>query len=64
MKMKKYYFTFGYGQGHDSCYVIIEAGSYLEAREEMTRTWGIKWGFQYESAEAAGVERFNLRLIK
>jgi len=64
MKIRKYYFTWGFGQGHDNCYTIIEAESFMAARVDMIRIWGKKWGFQYSSAETAGVERFNLKLIK
>ena len=63
LPLVKFYFTFGFGQGHDSCYTIIEAEDSNKAREEMNRKWGNRWGFQYESKEAAGVERFNLREI-
>ena len=62
--MKKYYFTWGFGQGHDNCYTVIRAESWDKARELMNQRWGPRWGFQYDSAEEAGVDRFNLKEIK
>ena len=62
--MKKYYFTFGFDQGNNHCYIIIEAENREEARRKMCRRFGSQWGFQYDSAEEAGVEKFNLREIK
>ena len=61
---QKWYFTWGFNQGHDNCYTVIEAESYGAAREEMFSRWGKKWGFQYDSAEAAGVDEFNLKRIQ
>lgn len=60
----KWYFTFGFGQGHDNCYTVIKAKDYGSAREEMFWRWGQKWAFQYDSAEAAGVEEFALKEIR
>lgn len=62
--MKDFYFTFGCGQVHENCYIIISAESSNEAREEMFRWFGNKWASQYNSAEDAGVVKFNLRRIK
>jgi len=62
--MKSWWFTFGFGQGHDNCYVVIRAESQDKAREEMNRRWGNRWGFQYDSAEAAGVKEYNLIELK
>lgn len=45
--MSKYYFTFGYGQGHDNCYTVIEAEDWDSARDEMFREYGRKWSMQY-----------------
>ena len=61
--MKKYYFTFGCGQEHANCYIIIEAETSEEARQEMVNRYGRKWSRQYKTAEAAGVKEFNLKLI-
>lgn len=63
MALKKWWFTWGSGQEHDNCYTIIEAGSWSQAREIMFKAWGPKWCGQYDSAEAAGVERWRLRYI-
>lgn len=57
-----WYFTWGFNQGYDNCYTVIH-GTYYEARAEMTRRFGKSWGFQYESADAAGVDEFKLKLI-
>jgi hypothetical protein len=62
--MPKYYFTFGFSQPHEGGYHVIEAEDSAKAREEMFRKFGEKWAFQYDSAEAAGVERWNLREVK
>lgn len=62
--MKKYYFTFGFGQPHENCYHVIEANNSVEARAKMFERFSDKWAFQYESAEEAGVEKFGLREIK
>ena len=61
--MKKFYFTWGFGQGHDNCYTIVNADNMEEARKTMFDRWGNKWAFGYESAEKAGVEKFNLQQI-
>lgn len=61
--MKTYYFTFGCGQVHAGCYHAIEAEDSSAARDEMFEKFGDKWSMMYDSAEAAGVERFNLRRI-
>lgn len=63
-RMKKFYFTFGFGQQHENGYHVIEAKNSEEARREMFRKFGTKWSMQYDSAEEAGVEEFNLREIK
>lgn len=45
--MKKFYFTFGCGQKHEGCYVIIEAEDSTEACNEMIRRYGREWSMQY-----------------
>ena len=62
--MKEYYFTFGFNQPHEGCYHIIKANSSNEARAEMFSKFGTKWSMQYNSAEEAGVVRYNLKEIK
>ena len=59
-KMKKFYITFGFNQGHDNCYVIVNAQTNDDARQKMIDVYGLKWGFIYESAEDAGVEEYKL----
>ena len=59
-----HYFTFGFGQKHQNGYVIIYADDPAEARDKMMEAYGPFWAFQYDSAEAAGVERFNLQLVE
>ncbi|MCK9325023.1 MAG: hypothetical protein M0P69_05965 [Bacteroidales bacterium] len=54
-KIQDWYFTWG-----RDCYTVIN-GTYNEARKEMFRRHGQCWGFQYGSAEEAGVKLFNLR---
>lgn len=61
--LKPYYFTFGCGQVHAGCYTVIRASCENAARIEMVRRFGLKWSFCYDSAEAAGVERWGLKRI-
>lgn len=61
--MNKFFITFGFDQGHDNCYVIINAKNEIEAREKMTKAYGRKWGFIYNSADEAGVNKFNLHKL-
>lgn len=62
--MKKFYFTFGFGHEHENGYHVIEAEDSDAARKEMFRRFGTKWSFQYDSAEAAGVDKYLLQEIK
>lgn len=61
--LKKYYFTFGFGQKHENGYTMIEAETYGEARDKMFEMFGSVWAFQYDSSAAAGVEEFNLHYV-
>lgn len=61
---KQYWFTFGCGQPHANHYVIIEARDNATARKEMFGLYGTKWSMMYDTAEAAGVDRFNLIQLK
>ncbi len=61
--MSKHYFTFGFGQEHENGFHVIEAENVRDARKEMARRFGKKWAFWYDSAESAGVERFNLHEV-
>lgn len=63
-------FTFGYGHVHprtgarlDERFVRIN-GNFEEARVEMVRRFGTKWGGQYANASEAGVDRFELRQLE
>jgi hypothetical protein len=62
--MKKYYFTFGFGHEFPNCYTVIEAEDAGAARKEMFSRYGDKWAMQYDTAEAAGVDRFNLTRVQ
>lgn len=46
--MKKYYFTFGFGQVHQNCFTVIEERDYESARVEMNRRFGTQWAMQYD----------------
>jgi hypothetical protein len=63
--MQTFYFTFMTGEGPHpgGCYTTIEAEDFNAARVEMFRRYGRQWAFQYDSAEEAGVEKHELRLI-
>jgi hypothetical protein len=58
-----WYFTFGYGHNPGIGYYAVYHGTFSEAREQMVRDYNDKWSFQYPSAEAAGVDRFNLKQV-
>jgi hypothetical protein len=60
---KDWFFTFGTGHLYPNGYVVFH-GTYASAREQMFEIFGPRWAFQYNSAEAAGVERFNLKLVE
>jgi len=69
-KLKKYYFTFGFGQVHENCFHVVTAKGYGEARDRMFEKFGKKWAFQYSEKQwynEKGVsqqEQFNLKEIK
>lgn len=63
-KMVKQYFTFGCGHEHEGGYVIIQGKSIQHCREVMFREYGDKWFTNYDSAEDAGVDRYNLYLVE
>lgn len=62
-ELHEYIFTFGFGQGHDNCFVAIKAIDYGAARGCMVEHFRQRWGFQYNSREEAGVDRFYLSEI-
>lgn len=58
-------FTFGVGQAHASGFVELpfEVDA-SEARELMVEMFGRHWSFEYDSREAAGVEKYGLREVE
>lgn len=46
-ELANHYFTFGIGQLHENNYVIIPSYTQAEARETMTKLYGLTWAFQY-----------------
>ena len=46
-----YYFTFGAGQAHDGCYVIVHQEMYLAARQVMVARFGTRWSGQYSQQQ-------------
>jgi hypothetical protein len=69
--MKKFYFTFGMchvdskGNSLAGCYTTIKAKDYFEARKIMNSSpLGNQWAFQYNTADEAGVRKFNLQFIQ
>ena len=62
--MEEFIFTFGFGQGHDNGYVKVLAYNQEKAEKKMIQYFGVKWGFCYTSLESAGVEKYNLHLVK
>lgn len=60
-------FTFGYGhvcpytgQKLDDHYATVTAPDHAQCVALMVGMFGSQWAFQYDSPEAAGVERFGL----
>lgn len=60
-KSRKWWFTFGVDHPIYSADAIVIEGTYNDARAKMIERHGTRWAFQYESAEAAGVEEFGLK---
>lgn len=63
--MKKFYFTWGFDQTYRGKsmkfhYTIIQAKDDVEARLKMIDRFGTEWGFQYNSADDAGVNKWRL----
>jgi hypothetical protein len=64
---REWVFTFGSAHHHPTTgeplarrFVRIK-GTWLSARKRMLALFGQKWSMQYDSAAAAGVERYGLR---
>lgn len=68
--MNRYYFTFGYGQyllsgkSAANCYVVVCAEDEMQARTLMYAYYGRKWSMCYNSAEEAGVDKYNLKEVE
>ena len=63
-KLPKWWFTFGSDHMHPHGYIIIEAEDWQAARDKMFDRFGREWSMEYNSAEAAGVEKFGLKEIQ
>lgn len=61
-EVKTYYFTFTQRSELKNHYVAIK-DTYVNARNRMVNIFGSAWAFQYDSKEAAGVDRFNLACL-
>jgi len=66
-ELREWIFTFGFDHVHPVTggslakrFVRIRAEDAEAARWEMVRRWGLKWSFQYETEEQAGVARWGL----
>ena len=58
--MKRWYFTFGFYRFPNG-YVVIEAGSEAQARDEMMCRYGSNWAFSYDETRFDGqVEKYGL----
>lgn len=62
-EVRDWIFTFGVNDPAGHHFVRIH-GTFHSAREEMVRRYERKWAFQYESEEAAGVDRFGLTELR
>jgi hypothetical protein len=60
---RDWFFTFGMGHANAGCYIVFY-GTHSAARAMMIENFGLKWCMQHASAEAAGVERWNLRRLE
>lgn len=63
MKETDWIFTFCSDSYHANDYIIIH-GTWESARCEMIKCFGTYWGFQYETKEDAGVDKYHLKEIK
>lgn len=53
-------FTFGSGQAYPNGYVVVHGRTESECRQLMFDAYGKAWSMEYDSEEAAGVQRFGL----
>lgn len=65
---KTYTFTFGFGHTDKDGVSLGNryaqaTGTYSEARQAIVDRRGDKWAFQYDEADLAGVQQFNLQPI-
>ena len=58
------YFTFGCGHPLRKYYVVIKGEDETQCREVMVKQFGSCWCMQYDTPEAAGVERYGLKPIE
>jgi len=56
-------FTFGHGQPNFPGYVIAYGATAADCRDLMYFRYGQKWSMEYQDEEAAGVKKWNLRLV-
>lgn len=56
-------FTFGFGHVCGCGRSLRNCYTELPSREDMIRLWGLKWSHQYETAQQAGVEEWQLRRV-
>ena len=63
MSLTRYVFTFGFGQPHAGGYAVVHGDSYQHCRDRMFERFGNKWSISYQDEEAAGVDRWGLRLV-
>lgn len=61
--MREYIATFGDGHTLRNCYCRVPAENESQACSKMFETYGDMWAFLYNSADAAGVGRWNLREV-
>lgn len=68
---RSYFFTFGFDHVHPTTseplggkYMEIVAPSPEKARQLMFRLFGVRWAFQYDSAEKAGVQKYGLTRLE
>lgn len=62
--LKIFYFTFGYGQKHEGCYVTIYAVDEESARHKMCEEFGSEWCGCYNEENAdEGIFKWNYKFL-